>query len=441
MSIEMVPGTALRYYLIAFDADGHERTDDPDGLMSQRAVAVLGQEPITDVFVISHGWKGDVPAAREQYNNWIGAMARCEADLAQVRQARPPFQPLLIALHWPSLPWGEEELGAAAMSFDPAAATPVAQLIDQYAERLANTAATRAALDTIFTAALEDIAPSTLPQAVRDAYQVLDREATLASAGAGAAPGADREPFDPERAFQNAQAEAGQVNFGWFSVGGLLSPLRQLSFWKMKDRARQFGETGGFTLLRELQRAVTARRDVRCHLIGHSFGCIVVSAILAGSGGHGILVRPVDSVALLQGALSLWSYCADIPVAPGQRGYFHSIIAEQKVKGPIITTQSEFDTAVGRFYPLGAGVRRQITFAPGELPTYGGLGTFGIRGLDEAVVDLDMLPVSASYTLAPGKIYNLESSRFICEGSGASGAHSDIAKPEVAHAVWAAVRD
>ena len=438
MSIETVPGTELRYYLIAFDADGRERADDPDGAMSQRALDVLTQEPITDVFLISHGWQGDVPAAREQYNNWIGAMARCEADLAQARQARPQFQPLLIGLHWPSLPWGEEELGAASMSFDPAAATPVAQLIDQYAERLANTDAARAALDTIFTAALEDIAPSTLPQAVRDAYQVLDREAALFSAGEGAAPGADREPFDPERAFQNAQGEL--VNFGWFSVGGLLSPLRQLSFWKMKDRARQFGETGGFTFLRDLQRAVTAQRAVRFHLIGHSFGCMVVSEILAGPDGHGTLVRPVDSVTLLQGALSLWSYCADIPVAPGQPGYFHSIIADQKVKGPIITTQSEFDTAVGRFYPLGAGVRRQVTFAPGELPKYGGLGTFGIRGLDAAVVDLDMLPVSNAYAFAPGKIYNLESSRFICDGSGASGAHSDIAKPEVAHAVWAAVR-
>jgi hypothetical protein len=436
MSIETVPGTTLRYYLIAFDANGRERTDDPEGLMSQRALAVLEQEPITDVFIISHGWKGDVPAAREQYNNWIGAMARCEADLAQMRQARPQFQPLLIGLHWPSLPWGEEELGAASMSFDPAAVTPVAQLIDQYAERLANTEAARAALGTIFSAALEDIAPSTLPQAVRDAYQVLDREASLASAGA--APSADREPFDPEHAFQNARAEP--VDFGWFSVGGLLSPLRQLSFWKMKDRACRFGEMGGFTLLRDLQRTVPAQRDVRFHLIGHSFGCIVVSAILAGPDGHGTLVRPVDSVALLQGALSLWSYCADIPVVPGQSGYFRSIIADQKVKGPIITTQSEFDTAVGRFYPLGAGVRRQVTFAPGELPKYGGLGTFGVRGLDEAVVDLDMLPVSTAYAFAPGTIYNLESSRFICEGSGASGAHSDIAKPEVAHAVWGAVR-
>ena len=42
MSIETVPGTELQYYLIAFDADGRERTDDPDGSMSQRAVERTG---------------------------------------------------------------------------------------------------------------------------------------------------------------------------------------------------------------------------------------------------------------------------------------------------------------------------------------------------------------------------------------------------------------
>ena len=37
------------------------------------------------------------------------------------------------------------------------------------------------------------------------------------------------------------------------------------------------------------------------------------------------------------------------------------------------------------------------------------------------------------------RIYNLEASAFIKDGDGASGAHSDIAHPEVAHAFWAAV--
>jgi hypothetical protein len=72
MSIETVPGADLKYYLIAYDKHGKERDDDPDGLMSQVALNALvteGSDPVTDVFIISHGWKGDISSAREQYNS------------------------------------------------------------------------------------------------------------------------------------------------------------------------------------------------------------------------------------------------------------------------------------------------------------------------------------------------------------------------------------
>src|SRR5262249_49920637 len=144
-------------------------------------------------------------------------------------------------------------------------------------------------------------------------------------------------------------------------------------------------------------------------LMGHSFGCIVISATLAGPDGRGTLLRPVDSVALVQGALSLWSYCSEIPMARGRAGYFSSIIADAKVAGPLVTTQSEFDSAVGRLYPWAAGVARQVVFAPGELPRYGAVGTFGIRGSGLDIVDLEMQPAAESYQFAPGKVYNLES--------------------------------
>ena len=31
MPIEQIPGSDLRYYLVAFDGEGRERTDDPAG--------------------------------------------------------------------------------------------------------------------------------------------------------------------------------------------------------------------------------------------------------------------------------------------------------------------------------------------------------------------------------------------------------------------------
>jgi hypothetical protein len=436
MPIETVPGTSLKYYLVTFDASGNEG-DESDGKISQKLLEVLANEPITDVFIFSHGWLADIPAARRQYNKWLGAMAEQKDDIDQIRQARPGFRPLLIGLHWPSMPWGDEELGGSSVSFEPSTVTPVEQLIDQYAERIADTAASRQALQTIFSAAMEDMAPPSLPPEVKDAYEVLNREAGLGSEGEGAAPGADREPFDPEKIYQAAEDEL--VSFGNGSFGSLLAPLRTLSYWKMKDRARQFGESGGYKLLEKLQKATD--EHVRFHLMGHSFGCIVVSATLAGASGHGDLVRPVNSVSLLQGALSLWSYCSDIRVAPGRPGYFRSIIDAQKVAGPIITTQSELDTAVGKMYPLGAGIARQVHFAPGELPKYGALGTFGAQGDGLDIVSMKMLSSDTPYQYQSGKIYNLDGTEFICDttGGGLGGAHSDIAKPEVAHAIWQAV--
>src|SRR3954452_21098998 len=116
MSIEHIPGTSLKYHLIAFDAEGRERTGVDGELASRKALDELANAPVTDVFLFSHGWQGDIPAARLQYNAWIGAMAGCTTDIERMQQARSgAFRPLLIGLHWPSLPWGDEELGGGSV--------------------------------------------------------------------------------------------------------------------------------------------------------------------------------------------------------------------------------------------------------------------------------------------------------------------------------------
>jgi hypothetical protein len=440
MPIETIPGTEIRYHLTAFDARGRERQDDPDGLMSQRAIEALAHQaaPITDVFLFAHGWQGDVPSARAQFGRWVLSMADRADDIARMRQARPDFRAVLIGLHWPSLPWGDEVLRRGPVSFAAEAAPTVERLVDDYAARLADTPTARAALRTILTAAEEMPGATTLPE-VRDAYLTLDREAGLASDGVGAPPGGDRLPFDPERAVDLAVEEEEAVAFDGGGPAWLLAPLQQLSFWTMKERARLVGESGGHDLLAALQ-AATAGRDVRFHLMGHSFGCIVVSAMVAGPAGRDALRRPVSSMALVQGALSLWSYCADIPAAPGRAGYFHPLLAAGKLAGPIVTTQSGFDTAVGRLYPWAAGVRRQVAFDPNDLPTYGALGSFGAHGPGVDAVDLPMQPPDGDYAFAPGRVHNLEGSAFIREGGGIVGAHGDIVGPAVTHAVWEAAR-
>jgi hypothetical protein len=430
------------YDLICFDSGGDERRDDPDGLMSDLILRTLAADDpgITDVFLLSHGWKGDIPAARAQYDAWVGAMTGCEADLARARQARPGFKPHVVGVHWPSLPWGDESMGDATAFDIPAAGTgapadPVATLVDDFAARIADTPAARDALRRIALSGMENVEPDSLSPDLVAAYRQLNIEADLGIGGAGAGPGGDRSGFDPEAVYQALRDDA--PSFGLFGLGGVFGVLRTLSFWRMKDRARWFGETAGATLLARMMQA--APRHLRFHLVGHSFGCIVMSATLAGPRGRGRVARPVESLALIQGALSIWSYCDDIPAAPGQPGYFHKVLSDRRVRGPVLATQSVFDVATGKWYPLGAGVAGQVAFgAPGELPKFGALGSHGIRGPGTNPTDVSILPATGDYRFEPGKVYNLESSEVIKSGTCRGGAHCDICNPELAHAVWQA---
>ena len=135
---------------------------------------------------------------------------------------------------------------------------------------------------TILESANDDPTPDHLPSAVVDAYTGrIDTQLGFGNSGVGAAPGDDREPFDAEDAYQAALTEEEFADFGGTGLGGLIVLLRMLTFWSMKRRALRFGEGGANGLLRLLQGAVWADREVRFHLVGHSFGCIVASACVA----------------------------------------------------------------------------------------------------------------------------------------------------------------
>jgi hypothetical protein len=441
MPIKQIPGTDLNYYLINYDADGNERAGNDGRRLSQVVLDELKNGGYTDVIVMSHGWMGDIPAAVQQYDKWLSNLYKCTDDIEAMKKKRPGFKPLFVGLHWPSLPWGDED-NDGSFGFDPAseAGKIVQAAVDDYATRLGDTTEVRQQLETILTAALEE--PDTLSDGVRAAYNSLGAELGF-KPGGGAAPDLDVENFDPELMFQEARTrEDEDFATGSFSklsfFGTLLSPLRTFSFWRMKSRARTFGESGANALLRSLQKvAADTGRDVAFHLMGHSFGCIVVTAMAAGKPDDNTPQQPVNSITLAQGALSIWAYCPDIPSKPGTAGYFNPLLKRGRVTGPIVTTQSEYDRAVGLFYKLGAGLAGQTSFA-GQLPDIGGLGAFGIQGVDQIAEGLQMKPASEPYNFKPGRIYNLESSEIIKNGGGVSGAHSDIAHPEVAHALWQA---
>src|SRR5262249_5597169 len=197
----------------------------------------------------------------------------------------------------------------------------------------------RRQLVTIFNDYLEHVATETLPDEVQKAYLEINGKLGLDNE--------DREAFDPEEIFQNAldadQEEVESGSFaGGFSWGDLLAPLRVLSFWRMKDRARSFGESGEKEWLRKMPQAA-AGREARFHLMGHSLGCIAVPAMTAGSSEATMAPCPVHSILLAQGAVSLWAYCPKIPYAKDKAGVFNRVVKHNRVKGAIVTTLSEHD--------------------------------------------------------------------------------------------------
>jgi hypothetical protein len=447
MSVEHSPEHEIAYHFVAYDAAGRERPSQ-HGLASTLLAEAAEQKRPTDVFLFSHGWNANPRGATEQYGHWVDAMAARTVDRERLRGRAIGFRPLLVGVHWPSKAWADEDLsdmsyavggtseGAPPNGVD-SSSDPISQLVAEYADRLGDSPTVRDALRAIFESALKDAAPPALPDDVRKAYRQLDASVGLGQAGEGAAPGDDREPFDPEETYQAAllMDAADPLAFSGFSLGGLLAPLRVLSFWSMKSRARDFGETGASALLGQLQNAAS---DARFHIMGHSFGCIVASAAIAGNPGSRIPRRKVDTLVLAQGAMSLWSFCRGIPAEPGRDGYFHAIVRDQLVRGPTLVTTSVHDRAVRVFYPIGAGARGDVAFDPSKLPVYGGIGTFGVRGPGVEIQDEQLERVDENYRLLPGVVYNLNANNVISVSRGISGAHSDICHPLVARAVWRA---
>ncbi len=422
MPIHAIPGTSSSYWLICFDKHGAERNDPAGGhaYLSERIFSEARKQQPTDIFLSSHGWKGDVPAAKDQYDRWFGALLARQADVEAMGE---DFRPLWIGLHWPSLPFGEEAIGGASLT---APSQSQEEILEEYVEFFdEDSPDVRRLLQTIFDENSVNAGAVQMPEHVAQAYRELGEQLGYASGDLDGAPDSDGVPFDPVGAFEITQ-EAG-AGFSESSVlSGLLAPIRQLSFWTMKKRARRLGESKMHEFSAKLQLEFPG---ARLHLIGHSFGCIVASSILGGPNGTAKLPRPASSLFLAQGAVSLWAYADHIKTV-GKPGYFNTMIRGPAVQGPIVTTRSGHDWAVGSLYPLAVGLVAQVSFA--EPPMFGGIGSWGMQGLREAK-DLAMGHASAQYPFKSGGVYNLEASQYVA-------GHSSIDGPEVAHAVWQAVR-
>jgi len=440
MSWQRIPNGDFEYALLSYDADGKERGSS-NSSFSEEVLATARQqqqqqqqqqhdEPL-HVFLFVHGWRGDIPAAIDQYNRWFGALWNHAASKSR---------PLCVGLHWPSEPWGDESLAGngGAASFSTASGAEAAPAANferalQCFDRGDGNARISDPLRTLFEAYAAQPSAIVAPPQVLQAYQ--DLAAAIGfqagAGGASSAPDLEGAALDPQAAIQAMRIAESGVAFGRAGKGiksGILGGLSQLSFWMMKKRARTVGEGGMHQFVTSLMSRVPA---ARIHLMGHSFGCVVVSSILGGPGGNKPLPRPVDSTVLVQGALSLWSWAAKVKDRD-EPGYFHRILSGRAVRGPVVTTRSRHDKAVGLAYPAAVALAGQAAFdaATANYPLYGGTGSFGLQGIGAAVSE-PMLDVEGDYGFQAGWLYNLEASAFI-------PSHSGIDNPQVAHVLWQA---
>src|SRR6266850_7833746 len=155
MPFRQTPRLHIPYVLLAYGSDGSERADDPDGIngvLSARILQQIQAQTPTDLFIQCHGWLDDVHGAIARYDAWIDSMLGLPNDVSAMGVG---FAALWVGLHWPSKPWGDEEIPSATTSF--AVTTDnskQAQWLEAYLERLnlRDSLQAREALGVIFRA-------------------------------------------------------------------------------------------------------------------------------------------------------------------------------------------------------------------------------------------------------------------------------------------------
>jgi len=425
-----------------------EFTKDGDVFKQPQVDAVLklvGQSAqpngLTDLFVISHGWNNDIPEAEGLYSSIFAkvdeVLAASNPASANVRARRAA----VVGILWPSKKFDEASLtagGAASMGAKgPSDLTKSLDLLTSFmgtpaatkslkraaalAPTLANSLDARDEFVRIVRAFMPHDANSEEPVIADDLFtldgdqllQRLSRPAHGASSG-GAGGGA-----------------AGLGDWIGKAVDGAKSLVNLVTYYQMKNRAGVVGEHGAYQLLRQIRAARPADGDnaLRLHLIGHSFGCRLVTAATAGPANTPPL--PIDTLTLLQAAFSHYGFA--LAYDGTHDGYFRRVVTDPtRVRGPMIITFTAKDKAVGLAYPIASRVARQIAAAMGDAnDPYGGLGRNGAQKTP-GVQTVTLGDVGSTYTFATRGIYNLDSNAVI-------GGHSDLAHPEVAYAIVSAV--
>lgn len=214
-----------------------------------------------------------------------------------------------------------------------------------------------------------------------------------------------------------------------------LNDLQVLTFFTMEHRADQVGQNAVYTILRLLlnARVDPASPPLRINVVGHSFGCRVVSSALQGIANDvskGILtIRPGTrfNAVLLQGAFDN----DDLEATNDYSGLYD-------LGTRLLISYSELDKACGTWYPLASKLANLFHSPKTALgaagPTqatidrYKGLGSVLTPDLQPGVLPTGPITLDNSLVLA-----NLTNIHNATPGfdNNVGGHHSDIYHPEL----------
>jgi hypothetical protein len=436
-----IPGVAMPTWILRYDAEGVCRSP----LTRSDLLDHLKGTKHSDVILFSHGWNNDFDAALELYGRFLTAFE----GLLPTYPATRPFSPLFVGIVWPS-EWivfddgpkiaGETEADAVQSAASVAGLAIALEALGSAAQA----ARFRALLakPTINSSEAEELSELMVPLlASASDDEVGDGQRALTAADLL------RAAEDTARVERPTAGPTNLDDFGGTAGGGgggvpqaagwldKLDPrtyIRLASVYQMKDRAGHVGALG----ISGLMRAIQASTSAKVHALGHSYGCkVILSGICVGRP----LTRPIDSLLLLQPAVSHLCFAARVP-GSNQAGGYHRTLDSTMVLHPIMSTYSRKDFPLHKTFHLSlrrqsdlgeAQIAASVTSAGDPPSRYAALGGYGPRGADQFLLD----PIRAageSYgdlSNAPPPIIGLDGSKGRIRG------HGDIAKPETAWAL------
>ncbi|MFI5297848.1 MAG: hypothetical protein ACHREM_07080 [Polyangiales bacterium] len=417
--VTSVDGLDLDLWMIVFDRAGGCTSPQTRA----RVLELLASGTYTDVYLFSHGWNNDWDTALGRYLHFVQGYAKLRRE-KQVAIGRP-YVPLLIGIAWPStsllFPWEQPPAIAAGVpSAAVALAAEDAAAFDLMRDELRFPDAERARA-LIVSPLLNAEGAEELARLLSPAFAQDDGEGTPAVdpkllAANLLASHEDDEPLDPETPFVPTEAGGnGPTAAGSF---GFLDPrqlLRGVTVRTMKDRAGRVGAHGVGPLLRD----VLAQCAARVHLLGHSYGARVVLSAVCGVDHP----RKVDSMLLLQPAVNRMCFAAKA-IADGSPGGYRPAL--DRVRQPIFTTFSKYDTALTKYFhlALNRAVDEGEVRIAGAPPRFGALGGYGPGGLEPEVC------AQVPMTLHPDRYAPLPSHRVLAlNGDCTITGHGDISNP------------